>query len=170
MRITDNINDQKLRGDVEIISTDKRDGSIVAHRKDSNVVVLESKQILIKLLFEGLNDYLVNTVLVGDDFGNGTSDSPEPPDETYTKSDMNVRYEVETETLSVNYSDSLTTVYNIFINGENVIENNPGDNSIIMTSMALATSSDLIFAYRRFEGITITENINTSVIWQIYYT
>lgn len=168
MKFKEELEDIRPKGNVTMTITDKRDGSIVDTFEDHNIVVLDARKILIKLIYEGLTNYYVNVAKIGSDVGDGNEDDPEEPDENVVASDMNVLYTI-TDEISVSYSGDLLTVYNIFISGEDVMDQYPGEDSVFFTSIGLFSDNDILFSYRRFPARTITENFNVNIIWEIFY-
>jgi hypothetical protein len=81
---------------------------------------------------------------------------------------MNVLYELDDD-VTINYVDNLTISYSIFLSGVTIMDQYPGETSIGFTSIGLFAQNGLAFSYRRFPVRTITENLNISVIWTIYF-
>ena len=71
--------------------------------------------------------------------------------------------------MTVDYTSPLATSYNVFLDGQNIMNNYPNENSIAFTSIGLLSANELLFAFRRFPERTITENFNINIIWKIYF-
>lgn len=168
MELNDTISNSRIKGSLSIMTTDKRTGEILDHYADSNVVVLDHRKIFVKLINQGLENYRVNRYKIGDDVGSGTESDPEPADETFTAVDQNVLYNT-TEGIQVSHSGDLLTIYNIFINGEDVMEEHPTEDSISFTSIGLYSNNEILFSYKRFPARTITSTLNINILWRIYY-
>lgn len=156
------------KGDLEFQIIDKRTGEIVDSFKDHNIVVKDSRRILIKRLYENLSQWEVARVKIGEDVGSGDMSDPEMPTEDTTAEDMMVLYDTE-DGMDINYLDEYRTSYNIFIPGQDVLDQHPGNESIQFTSLGLYARNGVLFSYRRFPARTLTVNFNVNVIWTIYY-
>lgn len=166
MKIIDKLS-ESVRGELKFDIIDNRTNEIVDSFDDHNVVVFDSGKILIKRLYEDLSDYRVRVVKLGTDTGSGTEDNPETESRENVASDMDVLYTI-TE-MSVDYSGDFETSYNIFINGQDVMEEYPEEDSVGFTSLGLFSQNDILFSFRRFPVRTITENFSVNIIWKIYY-
>lgn len=163
---------ETMLGSVKIIETDARTGEILHVEEDHNVVVKTSRNSLIKRIAEDNNLSRIGRVMIGDDVGNGTFDDPQPPTINTTTSDMNVVYST-TSGITVTYPSALSISFAIFLSGQQVMLEHPGEDSVGFTSIGLFSldaENPLAFSYRRFPLRSITENINISILWNLYYS
>lgn len=156
-----------IKGDLYFEVVDKNTNEVVDDFHDHNVVVYDSGKILIKLIYEGLNDYFVRVAKIGDDVGDGDENDPQPQSRENTLDDLNEIY--STSNMTIDYLDEWSITYNIFISGEDVMQQYPEEDSVGFTSIGLVSNNDILFSFRRFPVRTITENFNVNIIWKIYY-
>ena len=166
MKVLDELRD-KVKGRLSFDIIDNRTGEVVESYEENNVVVLTSREIIIKRIFDDNNSFKVERFKIGDDTGNGTSDDPEPADETITANDMSVLYSQDGITLNTN--NSLKTIINVFISGDSVLEQFPDQDTIQFTSFGLFSLNDTLFSYRRVPALTITENFSINISWEIFF-
>ena len=156
------------RGDIVYQELDANTGQVLREIHEPNLVVDTHMDIFMARIYEDNPDYRVRKARIGSDVGSGFKQDPELPTKETVAGDMNVLYETENN-VSVDYPNTRTITYNIFLNGEDIMNNFPGEDSIEFTSMALVTMNDHAFSYRRFPSRTITEAININIMWTLYF-
>lgn len=156
------------KGHIQFVYTDAQTGEVLGTDEESNIVVNEHRKIVINRIYENKNDYRVRRVKIGDDVGTGTDNDPELPTKETSGTDMNVIFET-VDNIEINYPDEERISFNIFFNGETIMNDYPDSDQIGFTSIGLFSLNDWCFSYRRFPSRTITENININIIWTIYY-
>ena len=166
MKLTDNL-DGKIHGRLSIKSIDNNTGNIIDSFEDPNVIVLDAKQIVIQSISRSTNTYYLDRIKIGDDVGTGTPDVPETAVETYDENTMSIIYSGGTP-LTVGYSGNSVT-FNITINGADVMTGYPAETSKVINSAALHSVAGDVFAYRRFPQKSISNVIDLSIAWTIYY-
>ena len=167
-----------MSGSVTITETDATTGEVLRVDEDHNIVVRTSRNALIRRIAEDQNLYRIRRVIIGNDVGNGTFDDPEPPTLNTTYSDMSPVYDTGSQEnqITVTYPSPLSISFAIFLSGQQVMQEHPGEDSVGFTSIGLfsmgndqTTGVPNAFAYRRFPLRSITENINISILWNLFY-
>lgn len=167
-----------MSGSVTITETDATTGEVLRVDEDHNIVVKTSRNALIRRIAEDQNLYKIRRVIIGSDVGNGTFDDPEPPTLSTTYSDMIPVYDTGSQEnqITITYPTPLSISFAIFLSGQQVMQEHPGEDSVGFTSIGLfsmgndqTTGVPNAFAYRRFPLRSITENINISILWNLYY-
>lgn len=156
-----------VRGQFGIKLYNRETGEVVDEYTDPNVVVLDAKEAIIKAV-AGDSQGFITGLKVGDDVGTGTSVDPEPADESYNESTMSVVHTYQ-GTFTIGYTNPTTVNFSGTISGADLMENYPNDNFKIITSAALHTNNGNVFAYKRFPQKSVSELLDISVIWKIYF-
>jgi hypothetical protein len=164
----DRILSPKLRGDIIYIESDAQTNETISEYHEKNVVVDTHMDIIIARLYEDNPDYKVTKARIGTDVGSGTTVDPELPTTDTTADDQTVIYET-TENVTIDYPSSRSITYNIFLNGETIMNMYPGEESISFNSLALVTTNNMAFSYRRFPERSITESTNINILWTLHY-
>lgn len=104
----------------------------------------------------------VNNVNVS---GTASLDNPEPPKDYYDNTTMDVVY---TQTgLNANFPNERTVNFSVTITGADVMALYPSENFVEITSAALHTNDDELFAYKRFPQRSISDVLDIAVNWSI---
>lgn len=168
MQVNNQIVSPKLNGDIRYIELDAKTGDVLSSYHEHNVVVDTHMDIIIARLYEDNPEYKVTKARIGTDVGTGTNVDPELPTTLTTAEDQEVIYET-TENVSVDYGSPRSITYNIFLNGETIMNLFPQEESIGFNSLSLTTQNDIVFSYRRFPERSITEATNINILWTLYY-
>lgn len=164
----DPIKSLSIRGDIIYREIDASTNEIIKEYKEHNIVVDTHMDIIIARLYDDSPDYRVTKARIGTDVGSGTSVDPELPTKDTTADDQDVIYET-TDNITIDYPSSRAITYNIFLDGETIMNDFPDDESIGFNSVALVTSNDMAFSYRRFPERSITEDTNINILWTLHY-
>jgi hypothetical protein len=84
-------NNLNMNGHVKIVTTNKQTGEIIdVYEEDNLVVSIGLDQILKSITVKDTNNYIIETISIGDDVGSGTVMQPEQPSLSYTKTNQTV--------------------------------------------------------------------------------
>lgn len=156
-----------LQGYFSVKTIDSVSNKVIDSFEEDNVIVLDAKDIIIRSISLLTNTYYIERIKIGDDVGSGTPDVPETAVETYDENTMSIIYSGGTP-LTVGYSGTSVT-FNITISGSSVMAGYPTETSKVINSAALHSLTGTVFAYKRFPQKSISNVIDLSIAWTIYY-
>lgn len=159
--------DNKVSGEFNITTYNRDTGEVVDEYSETNVVVLDSKEAIIKAI-AGDSEGFVTGLKVGDDVGTGDLNNPETATETYDENTMSVLYTFP-GTFTTGYTNTTSVNFSAIISGEDFMSYYPNDNYKVLTSAALHTNNGKVFSYKRFPQKSISALLDIAVIWKIYF-
>lgn len=117
---------------------------------------------------DSVNNFQLNTIAFGDDFGDPTRWSifnPEPPSRSFTGANQNVTHTLPSVTFTYPTDDVLQVTADI--DGTTFMDTNfPTDVSYDFTSMTLRFINNTAFAFKRFPIRSISRYIRLKIDWR----
>jgi hypothetical protein len=158
----------KINGHITMTVKDKQSGEILEVFDDKNLVTtIGMDQILKSITVKDTNNFVIDTISIGDDIGSGTVMNPEQPSLTYTKNNQNVVYSVPSDLFSITRPSLTTVQLHATFDGERVMESYPDSPNLIYTSATIRTVGGEIISFKRFPARTISRLISVDVIWTL---
>ena len=163
---------ENVGGHLRIDRLDQQMNLIDTPVDDCNLILNKGLQVIIDNLFDDSNFFPITDMKLGDDTGTGTQQDPESPSVTYDENTMSVVYTSQQgNAVTVNKNTNYQLTFNWIIFGYEVLDlpEYQDQDSVEFTSAALHANDGRIFAYRRFPVVSISDIINFSISWSIYY-
>lgn len=158
----------KMKGDVAIITREKATGKIIDTYEEKNLVVsVGMDQVLKAITTKDTNNFVIETISIGDDVGSGTVMNPEQPSTSYSKNNQNVIYSAPSDLFIISRPSETSVQLFATLDGERVMESYPDSPNIIYTSATIRTVGDEVISYKRFPARTISRLISVDIIWTL---
>jgi hypothetical protein len=158
----------KLTGEVKLITKNKKTGEIIDTFEDNNLVVsIGMDQVLKAITTKDTNNFVIETISIGDDVGSGTVMNPEQPESSYTKLNQSVVYATPPEFFTISRPSQTSVQLYATLDGEEVMVAYPDSPNIIYTSATIRTVDNEIISYKRFPARTISRLISVDIIWTL---
>lgn len=167
MHITDKI-DNSLKGYLKFEIVDAKTNEVLDTFDEQQVVVLDSREALITGISNPSLQNVITNIKLGDDVGTGTEDVPEPADESYDETTMDIVFAAPYD-LSLSTPSAFSISYAVTIIGADVMALYPAETSKIFTSAALHTNNNKVFSYKRFTKKSISSLVNINIQWVLTY-
>jgi len=169
-----NIEDTMLPiGIIKIEEIDKLSDQVAGRYEEKNTITAEGLDNIMKNISEkGGNissNYVISTIVLGDDVGNGSATSPEPPSILSTYLDQFPVVSVDESDVVKTYPATGQLSLGVLLDGESIV-NSAGVETIDYTSATIRFRDDKCLSYKRFPVRTISRLINIRITWTISFS
>jgi len=162
-----------IKGHLAIREFDSVTGEMLGEYSEDNVVTLEGyAEVMTRILEEGpsIEDSILETIVLGDDTGDGDLLDPEPATDGLTGASQNIIYEVRPIDMEFNRITSRTTEAVTFLDGTYIMDTfYPNEVDIRYCSATLRFRNGVTLSYKRFPARSISRLISIQMIWSITF-
>lgn len=159
-----------IYGYVTIEMIDPNTNEVIDHYEDHNTVTLEGMSTLINTLIKPDVNETISRVLIGDDTGNGTLESPQEESPNDSSSTQNVVFEVPSSDIDFRRIGGEKISMSFRVNGESLMNNMfPNDVFKEICSSTLRFDNGMSFAYKRFPVRTLSRLVDISMTWELSF-
>jgi hypothetical protein len=162
----------RLHGHLKIETINKETGAIIDIFEDKNLFLDLGKTSVVRGMGDVTTNYCVENLRFGNDFGDPGSFSIFVPEDAQLDFDSATQDEVFTisrPALQATYPNFETVEFSTLLDGDEILDQYPGEVDVRYTSVALYNFLNDPIAYRRFSVRSISRLVSVSVTWSLSF-
>lgn len=160
-----------IRGDLDMITRNKEDNTVVDSFHEDNVITSQGAAELLGRMTRNTSateDAYVKTIAIGSDVGNGTLLNPQMADESFTAAMQDIVYEVPVGSVTITYPDPFTFEVNTVLDGTYILDTFfPTDIELRFTSATIRYANMKALSYKRFPVRSLSRLVDIEIRWTV---
>lgn len=163
----------RLKGHLKIETIEKATGNIIDVFEDKNLFLDLGKTNVVRGMGDVSTNYTVKNLRFGDDFGDpGIYDifNPEPAQAGFDSTTQDVLFTIDRPALQATYPNFETVEFACLLDGDQILDQFPGQVDVRYTSVALYNQLDDPIAYRRVSVRSLSRLVSVNISWSLSFS